>query len=76
MITGDHALTAAHVASELGIATRPVLLLSAPDKEHADPRWNGVSGGFSTPFVSCGSAACCAKHVRARVRRRLRALRS
>ncbi|KAJ3411685.1 hypothetical protein HDV05_001846 [Chytridiales sp. JEL 0842] len=42
MITGDNALTACHVAKEVEIVTRDVLILDVRDKENAVPTWQSV----------------------------------
>lgn len=52
MITGDNPLTACHVAKELRIATKKLLVLE-PFETNGDAmgwRWESVSGGTVYPF--------------------------
>lgn len=47
MITGDHVLTAAHVATETTITTQPQLILS---KKQDAVAWVSVDGNTTIPF--------------------------
>ncbi|KAI3406269.2 SPF1 [Candida oxycetoniae] len=55
MITGDNALTACHVAKEVAITTKDVLILDAPEEHHlaeanADLVWRNVNETVIVPF--------------------------
>lgn len=55
MITGDNSLTACHVAKELCITTKEVLILDAPDDIHnnnnaVDLIWRNIDETYSLPF--------------------------
>ncbi|KAI5966159.1 SPF1 [Candida pseudojiufengensis] len=59
MITGDNALTACHVAKEVAITTKDVLILDAPEEHHnaeatADLVWRNVQ---ETVILPCNSTA-------------------
>jgi cation-transporting ATPase 13A1 len=52
MITGDHALTACHVAQELNILTKPTLMLTPPplDKPDQACSWEAADGSTGKPW--------------------------
>ncbi len=53
MITGDNPLTACHVAKELHIATKKLLILQPPKSEDASDigwRWESVTGSTVIPL--------------------------
>lgn len=56
MITGDNPLTACHVAKEVHITDRPVLILDAPEPHHEvndeDLVWRSVDEAIVIPFRS------------------------
>ena len=69
MITGDNALTACHVAKEVAITTKDVLILDAPEEHHiaekdADLVWRNVNETVVIPFNVEGKIdfASLAKH--------------
>ena len=50
MITGDNPLTACHVAKELHIATKKLLILQSPNSEDSGWRWESVTGSTAIPL--------------------------
>ena len=48
MITGDNPLTACHVAKELKMSSKKLLILSGDDND--DHHWESVSGAISLPL--------------------------